>query len=74
MLIKLLKVLFYIISLFILCTAIFFILIYLQVTKETSILIEKGAIKGIIFSESNVFYDDGLTPIGVFLIKHIVAI
>jgi len=69
MLIKLLKVLFYIISLFILYTAIFFILIYSQVTKETSILIEKGAIKGIIFSESHVFYDDGRTPIGVFFDK-----
>jgi len=69
MFIKLLKVFFYIISLFILSCAVFLIVFYLQVTKETSALIERGAIENIIFSESHVFYDDGITPIGVFFDK-----
>ena len=40
--------------------------IYLQVTRETSQRIQKGAIRRVIGSESPVFYDDGETPIGVF--------
>jgi penicillin-binding protein 1A len=69
MIIKLIKVLFYITFLLVVSCSIFFVIIYRQVSRETSELIDKGAIKNIILSESPVFYDDGVTPIGVFFEK-----
>jgi len=47
----------------------FLIGIYIQVSKDTSNRIERGAIESIIFSESPVYYDDGETPIGVYFEK-----
>jgi len=67
--IKFIKVLIYILSFFILSCTAFLIIIYIQVTRDTSELIDRGAIKNIIFSESPVYYDDGVTPIGVFFDK-----
>lgn len=66
---KLFKVFFYIILLFALSCATFFTVIYIQVTGETSQLIERGAVRNTILSESPVYYDDGVTPIGVFFEK-----
>lgn len=66
---KFLKVSIYIISSFTLICIAFFIIIYIQVTSETSELIERGAVKNTILSESPVYYDDGVTPIGVFFEK-----
>ncbi len=43
--------------------------VYYIVTKEASQRIQKGAIDRIIASESPVYYDDGITPIGVFFEK-----
>ena len=43
--------------------------IYIQIYKETSERIEKGAIKDIISSESPVYYDDGVNTIGVYFEK-----
>lgn len=40
--------------------------LYIQVSRESSGRISRGAIDRIIFSESPVYYDDGQTPIGVF--------
>lgn len=42
---------------------------YRQVTRETAHRIERGAIEAVIASESPVYYDDGITPIGVFFEK-----
>ncbi len=42
---------------------------YRQVTRETAQRIERGAIEAVIASESPVYYDDGITPIGVFFEK-----
>ena len=42
---------------------------YYQVSRETSLRIEKGAIDRVIASESPVYYADGSTPIGVFFEK-----
>jgi penicillin-binding protein 1A len=69
MLIKIIKVLFYIFSLFMLACLSFLIVIYIQVSRETSLLLDKGAIKNTIFSQSPAYYDDGATPIGVFFDK-----
>lgn len=43
--------------------------LYWTVTREAETLIQRGAIDSIIASESPVFYDDGVTPIGVFFEK-----
>lgn len=43
--------------------------VYYQVYSEAQTRIERGVIERIIFSESPVFYDDGVTPIGVFFEK-----
>jgi penicillin-binding protein 1A len=69
MIFKLIKVLIYIIALFLLSCAALFIILYMQVSRETSELMERGAIKNTVFSESPVYYDDGITPIGVFFEK-----
>ena len=42
---------------------------YYRVTQDASNRIQKGAIDRIIASESPVYYDDGVTPIGVFFEK-----
>ena len=42
---------------------------YYQVSRETALRIEKGAIDRVIASESPVYYRDGRTPIGVFFEK-----
>jgi penicillin-binding protein 1A len=44
----------------------FLVAFYYQITRDTAKRIQKGAIQGVIASESPVFYDDGQTPIGVF--------
>jgi penicillin-binding protein 1A len=44
-------------------------ILYYEVTHDTASRIEKGAIDRVIFSESPVYYDDGVTPIGVFFEK-----
>jgi penicillin-binding protein 1A len=46
--------------------SVYLALLYRQVTAEAASLIQKGAIRRIIASESPVYYDDNLTPIGVF--------
>jgi len=43
--------------------------VYYSVTLEASTRIERGAIDRIIASESHVYYDDGVTPIGTFFDK-----
>jgi len=53
----------------ILTPLVFFTFLYLEVTKDASKRIQKGIILQIINSESPVFYDDGVTPIGVFFQK-----
>jgi penicillin-binding protein 1A len=63
------KVLNYFVLLCIFTGAGFFMFIYMQVSRETSELMERGAIKNTVFSESPVYYDDGVTPIGVFFEK-----
>ncbi len=47
----------------------FFAFFYYTVTRDAATRIERGAVDRIIASESPVFYDDGLTPIGVFFEK-----
>ena len=42
---------------------------YYQISRETALRIEKGAIDHVIASESPVYYRDGRTPIGVFFEK-----
>ncbi len=42
---------------------------WISVTRDAEQRIEKGLIKQVIFSESPVYYDDGVTPIGVFFEK-----
>ncbi|MBW1999467.1 MAG: transglycosylase domain-containing protein [Deltaproteobacteria bacterium] len=43
--------------------------VYLRVSRDTAARIERGAINNIIFSESPVYYDDGVSVIGVFFDK-----
>lgn len=43
--------------------------VYYSVTLDASTRIERGVIDRIIASESHVFYDDGITPIGAFFEK-----
>jgi penicillin-binding protein 1A len=47
----------------------FFAFFYYTVTRDAATRIERGAVDRIIASESPAFYDDGLTPIGVFFEK-----
>ena len=53
----------------ILTPCVFFTLLYMEVTKDASTRIKKGIILQVINSESPVYYDDGVTPIGVFFEK-----
>jgi len=69
MIIKLIKILISISFLCIIACVAFFMFIYMQVSRETSEMMERGAIKNTVFSESPVFYDDGVTPMGVFFEK-----
>jgi len=48
---------------------VFFTYLYVEVTKDASRRIQKGIILQVINSESPVYYDDGVTPIGVFFQK-----
>ncbi len=43
--------------------------VYYKLTRDAANRIEEGAIDRIVASESPVYYDDGLTPIGVFFEK-----
>jgi penicillin-binding protein 1A len=43
--------------------------IYFQVSHEAKTQIDRGAIDNILFSESPVYYDDQITPIGVYFEK-----
>ncbi|MFH1481043.1 MAG: transglycosylase domain-containing protein [Pseudomonadota bacterium] len=43
-----------------------FMVIYSQVSKEAATRIERGAIEKITFSESPIYYDDGVNLLGVF--------
>ncbi len=63
------KILFYSITLITLAAIAFLIVIYLQVSHEANANIERGAIDNILFSESPVYYDDQVTPIGVYFEK-----
>ncbi|MBW1913458.1 MAG: transglycosylase domain-containing protein [Deltaproteobacteria bacterium] len=40
--------------------------VYFHILEDTANRIQKGAIRDVILSESPVFYDDGVTPVGVF--------
>ncbi len=53
----------------ILCAGIFLGAVYHQVSREAGTRIQRGAIQQIIFSESPVYFDDEITPIGVFFEK-----
>jgi penicillin-binding protein 1A len=44
--------------------------VYYKVTKDAAKSIERGAVARILASESPVYYDDGVTPIGVFFEKN----
>ncbi|MBW1912087.1 MAG: transglycosylase domain-containing protein [Deltaproteobacteria bacterium] len=63
------KILIYSILILLLFCVTFLTGIYIQVSRDTSGSIERGAIESIIFSESPVFYDDAKTPIGVYFEK-----
>ncbi len=63
------KILLYSITLITLAAIAFLIVIYLQVSHEANANIERGAIDNILFSESPVYYDDQVTPIGVYFEK-----
>ncbi|MFC1579593.1 transglycosylase domain-containing protein [Thermodesulfobacteriota bacterium] len=43
--------------------------LYYQVSQDTALRIDRGAIENIIFSESPVYYDDGKSVLGVFFEK-----
>lgn len=49
--------------------AVAFALVYIQVSRDTAARIDRGAINNVIFSESPVYYDDGVSIIGVFFEK-----
>jgi len=66
---KIFKVLIYSITLITLVTVASLVVVYLQVSNEATALIERGAIDNILFSESPVYYDDQVTPIGVYFEK-----
>ena len=62
------------IFIFLLCLLIivpscFLAYVYHTVTRDAASRIKRGAIDRIIASESHVYYDDGLTPIGTFFEK-----
>ena len=62
------------IFIFLLCLLIivpscFFGYVYYTVTRDAASRIKRGAIDRIIASESHVYYDDGVTPIGTFFEK-----
>ena len=66
---KLIKILFFSLLLIILISGAFLTGLYLRVSREASGRIEKGAIESVISSESPVYFDDGVSPIGVFFEK-----
>jgi len=43
--------------------------LWFSTARDAELRIQKGIIKEVIFSESPVYYDDGITPIGVFFEK-----
>jgi membrane peptidoglycan carboxypeptidase len=54
------------VGLFFILPAAFLVWMWVMVTGDAAARIERGAIDRIIASESPVYYDDGVTPIGVF--------
>ena len=66
---KKLKIFIYALGSLCLFLILFLSIVYIQVYRDASTRIERGVIDSIIFSESPVYYDDGVTPIGVFFEK-----
>ncbi len=66
---KIFKIFIYAITSIVILTLILITGIYLQVSHEAKAQIDKGAIERILFSESPVYYDDQVTPIGVYFEK-----
>jgi penicillin-binding protein 1A len=66
---KIFRVFIYTIALIAILALIFLLGIYLQVSHEAKAQIDRGAIDSILFSESPVYYDDQVTPIGVYFEK-----
>ena len=60
------KLLLYLFSIAVFTLSAFFTVIYLKVSNEAEGRIDRGVIDNIISSESPVYYDDEITPIGVF--------
>ena len=63
------RILLWTVCLLILVPLVFLGYTYYDISKETSERIQRGAIDGVINSESPVYYSDGQTPIGVFFEK-----
>ncbi len=66
---KMKRVFFWLFFLLFILSVGFFGYFFHQVSQETALRIEKGAIDRVIASESPVYYQDGQTPIGVFFEK-----
>ena len=66
---KKIKTFIYIITSIAILSLIFLTGLYLQVSHEAKAQIDRGAIDSILFSESPVYYDDHVTPIGVYFEK-----
>ncbi len=54
---------------FILVPLLYLAYVWMSVSTDAKARIEKGVIREVIFSETPVYYDDGVTPIGVFFEK-----
>jgi hypothetical protein len=63
---KIFKIFIYAITSIAILVLIFLTVIYFQVSHEAKAQIVRGAIDSILFSESPVYYDDQVTPIGVY--------
>jgi penicillin-binding protein 1A len=66
---KTVKIFFYTTILLALIVTGFLVFFYIHVALQANARIERGAIDRIIFSESPVYYDDQITPIGVYFEK-----
>jgi penicillin-binding protein 1A len=66
---KIFKIFIYAITSIAILVLIFLTVIYFQVSHEAKAQIDRGAIDSILFSESPVYYDDQVTPIGVYFEK-----
>ncbi|MDP6179205.1 MAG: transglycosylase domain-containing protein, partial [Desulfatiglandales bacterium] len=63
------KIFIFSVAFLLLSVVIFLVSVYRQVSRDASTRIQRGVIESIIFSESPVYFDDGITPIGVFFEK-----